>query len=122
MEEPVKIKISAVLEALEKGFTRNAGDKNYLEEGKSIGEMYNLNKTQVSLLFKNEKLKGKKTKVAQAPVFIIVEEEDSLQVNLEDSIEEVVAEDTVVEELIKVEEEDVARFLEEDTSPEWLAE
>jgi len=122
MEEPVKITISAVLSALENGFTRNAGDKNYLGEGKSIGEMYNLNKTQVSLLFKNEKLKGKKTKVAQTPAFIIVEEEDSSQVDLEDSIEEVTAEDTVLEELVKEEEEDVARFLEEDTSPEWLAE
>jgi len=114
MKEPVKITISAVLDALEKGFTRNAGDKNYLGEGSSIGEMYDLNKTQVSLLFKNEKLKGKKTKVAQVPVFIIVDEDESLQVDLEDSIEEVTAEDTVVEELIKVEEED--------PSPEWLAE
>tara|TARA_R100001463_G_scaffold136375_3_gene201589 strand:- start:743 stop:1081 length:339 start_codon:yes stop_codon:yes gene_type:complete len=112
MEEPVKITISAVLSALENGFTRNAGDKNYLGEGKSIGEMYNLNKTQVALLFKNEKLKGKKTKVAQTPAFIIVDEEDSLQIDLEDSIEEVTETANII----------TNELVEEEASPDWLAE
>ena len=42
MEEPVKITISAVLDALENGFTRNAGDKNYLGAGKSRGGPWRL--------------------------------------------------------------------------------
>ena len=65
MTEPVKITISGVLEALEQGFTRNAGDPNYKGEGQSIGEKYGLNKSQVALLFKHDKLKGKKVLESQ---------------------------------------------------------
>jgi len=79
MAEPIKITVQSVLEDLQNGYTRCKDDKHYKEEGKSIQEKYGLNKTQVSQLFKHDKLKGRKVKVASTPAFILVDEDDAAE-------------------------------------------
>jgi hypothetical protein len=78
-KEPVRITIQGVLSDLESGYTRTTVDKNYQGDKKSIEEKYGLNKTQVSQLFKHEKLKGRKTIVTPAPAFILVDEDEEEQ-------------------------------------------
>lgn len=78
MAEPVRITVQGVLEDLQNGYTRCKNDKHY-EEGKSIQEKYGINKTQVSQLFKHDKLKGRKVKVVSAPAFILVDEDDAAE-------------------------------------------
>jgi hypothetical protein len=114
MAEPVRITVQGVLTDLENGFTRNANDTNYKGEGQSIGEKYGLNKSQVSELFKHEKLKGRKVKKVRTPAFILIDEEatDPAQITLEGAIEEA-EEEATVDKLIEAAEEDV---------PDWLAE
>jgi hypothetical protein len=75
-QEPVRITVQGVLEDLQNGYTRTTSDKQYQGEGKSIEEKYGLNKTQVSQLFKHDKLKGRKTKVADTPAFILIDEDE----------------------------------------------
>jgi hypothetical protein len=76
MQEPIRITVSGVLTDLQNGYTRTTSDKQYQGEGKSIEEKYGLNKSQVSDLFKHDKLKGKKTIVPKKPAFILVDDED----------------------------------------------
>ena len=115
MTEPVKITVQGVLEDLANGYTRNAGDTHYKGEGQSIGEKYNLNKSQVSQLFKHEKLKGRKVKKEKVPAFILIDEDElttnPAQVTLEGAITE--AEEQAVMPEPTIEEAD---------TPDWLAE
>jgi hypothetical protein len=117
MKEPVKITVQGVLEDLENGLTRNANDPHYKGEGQSIGEKYGLNKSQVSDLFKHEKLKGRKVKKEKIPAFILIDEEDTTtQVTLEGAITEAEPEQTVDVSSKATEES------EEADTPDWLAE
>mgnify|MGYP003645286664 CR=1 FL=1 len=86
MAEPITITVQSVLTDLQNGYTRTTSDKQYQGDGKSIEEKYSLNKTQVSQLFQHEKLKGRKTKVADVPAFILIDEDEiSEEVNDEDT-------------------------------------
>jgi len=74
--QPVRITVSGVLEDLKKGYTRLSSDKRYLGDGKSIQEKYNLNRSDVSRLFKHEKLKGRRTTAEKESSFVL--EDDTI--------------------------------------------
>ena len=76
MAEPIKITVQGVLEDLKNGYTRTISDKYYKGDEKSIQEKYGLNKSQVTELFKHEKLKGKKVKAVKVPAFILIDEDE----------------------------------------------
>lgn len=76
MAEPIKITVQGVLEDLKNGYTRTISDKYYKGDEKSIQEKYGLNKSQVTELFKHEKLKGKKVKAVKIPAFILIDEDE----------------------------------------------
>lgn len=56
------IKISEVLELLDKGYSRTSSDNNYDPKIGSISEYYNLSTNEIKQMFKHPALKGKKTK------------------------------------------------------------
>ena len=83
-----QITVSQILEDLENGMTRTPSDKRYNSEVGSIMEKYNLTKFEVTLLFKNEKLKGKKTKQPRQLSFILVDDTENLtNILIEDDTE-----------------------------------
>ncbi len=63
MSDKVEVKVSEVLEMLEKGKTRE-----------DIGKHYGFTKSDVAELFKHPSLKGKKTKKIKEKPFIIVDD------------------------------------------------
>ena len=75
---PVRITVSGILEDLHNGYTRTTSDKQYAGEGKSIEEKYNLSKTQVAQLFQHEKLRGRKTRVQEAPAFVLIDDTEEV--------------------------------------------
>lgn len=81
-QEPIRITVTAILADLANGYTRTVSDKQYSGEGKSIEEKYSLSKTQVASLFQHEKLRGRKTKIQEAPAFILIDDEDG-EISLE---------------------------------------
>ena len=83
-----QITVSQILEDLENGMTRTPSDKRYNSEVGSIMEKYNLKKYEVTLLFKNEKLKGKKTKQPRELSFVLVDDTENR--NVESSTNNVV--------------------------------
>tara|TARA_R110002074_G_scaffold190777_1_gene356675 strand:+ start:65 stop:538 length:474 start_codon:yes stop_codon:yes gene_type:complete len=80
-----QITISQILEDLENGMTRTPSDKKYNSERGSIMEKYSLTKFEVILLFKNEKLKGKKTKQPRQLSFVLVDDTENI---VEESLSE----------------------------------
>lgn len=75
MSEFPVVRLSEVIEALDRGVTRCVGDTGYNAQIGSIEEMYGLSKTDVKELFKHEKLKGRRVKTA--PKFRLVDDLDS---------------------------------------------
>jgi len=86
MSTPVQITVSGVLEDLQNGYTRTKADKQYQGDGKSIQEKYGLNKSDVSRLFQNEKLKGRKTIGARPPAFVLTDDTTS-ETDIPDPVE-----------------------------------
>lgn len=135
-DSPVRITVQGVLQDLENGYTRTTSDKHYQGEGKSIEEKYGLNKTQVSQLFKHDKLKGRKTKVAGTPAFILIDEEEEgsqepiAEVETTTSEEEhtTITSETSIESITSIEEvndssedeEQVTAEADYDDEPSWL--
>ena len=74
-QEKTIIKVTDVLELLEKGYTRTKNHKGYNPEIGSIEEYYGLSSSDVDMMFKHEKLKGKRTK--EVPVTNFVLEDDT---------------------------------------------
>lgn len=62
-----EVKVSTILEMLERGYTRTPKNKEYDPNIGSIMEHFNLTAGQTALLFKHPSLKGKRTKVTTLP-------------------------------------------------------
>tara|TARA_Y100000590_G_scaffold454413_1_gene601189 strand:+ start:197 stop:652 length:456 start_codon:yes stop_codon:yes gene_type:complete len=85
-----QITVSQILEDLENGMTRTPSDKRYNSEVGSIMEKYNLTKYEVTLLFKNEKLKGKKTKQPKELSFVLVDDTETTENVVEEPSPEII--------------------------------
>jgi len=85
-----QITVSQILEDLENGMTRTPSDKRYNSEVGSIMEKYNLTKFEVILLFKNEKLKGKKTKQPRQLSFVLVDDTETTNNVVEEPSPEII--------------------------------
>ena len=85
-----QITVSQILEDLENGMTRTPSDKKYNSERGSIMEKYSLTKFEVTLLFKNEKLKGKKTKQPRELSFVLVDDTETTNNVVEEPSPEIV--------------------------------
>lgn len=93
----VVVAIKDILEMLESGKTRD-----------DIGQHYGLNKTQVAILFRRPELKGKKTKKASIPQFVVAEDMNEMS---SPQVQEAVVEekeDQVLEEIPQGQPEDPA--------------
>ena len=80
--EKVQISVRGVLTHLANGVTRCVGDTGYNEERGSIQEKYNLTKAQVTRMFKDPMLKGKKTRIQAEDPFVLVndlEDDEEIQ-------------------------------------------
>ena len=98
MSTPVKITVSAVLQYLKDGYTRTKDDKQYQGDGKSIQEKYGLTKIDVSRLFQNDKLKGRKTITEKTPAFILEDDIAESNDNKAVATSKIKTEETVKEE------------------------
>lgn len=84
-----KISVTDILTDLENGYARKVSSNNYNEEIGSIEEKYELTASEVDVLFKHPKLKGKKTKSPKEISFEIIDDlEDTTSENIEEIIEE----------------------------------
>lgn len=93
-----EIRISQILDDLERGLTRTPLTPGYNPEIGSIKEKYNLTDKELNYLFKNPKLKGKKTKL---PVrFNLIDDTEE-----SDDSERAVSVDEAIQGLIGEEEE-----------------
>ena len=68
-----QVSIAEIKNLLERGFTRTKTAKAYNPEIGSIEEYYDLNPSQVTLMFKTPDLKGLKTKKIVNPEFELVD-------------------------------------------------
>ena len=57
-----EVTISQIINDLTNGYTRTKTSKGYTGNGKSLEEKYSLTKKQLTVLFSNPSLKGRKTK------------------------------------------------------------
>jgi hypothetical protein len=127
MAEPIKITVQGVLEDLKKGYTRTISDRQYKGEKMSIEEKYGLNKSQVKDLFDHPKLKGKKTIAIKVPAFILIDEEDGSDSDIDKSTETPsITSTTSIEESSEaidenVSEEEHAAESTSDEDPSWMA-
>ena len=120
MAEPIKITVSSVLEDLKNGYTRTTGEKYYLGEGKSIQEKYTLNKSQVKDLFDHPKLKGKKTIAVKAPAFILIDDEEEAEVEINHEPQESDNTDITDSNDGNVQEVEAEEVPSSEESPEWM--
>lgn len=79
-----QISVSQILEDLKNGLTRTSSSKQYNPEKGCIADKYNLTPTEVSVLFKHPKLKGRKTKQPKTLSFVLV---DDTEETVESSVE-----------------------------------
>ena len=91
MTQKTKITVSGILADLENGMTRTSTSKNYNAEIGCIQDKYNLTNYDLEMLFKQPKLKGKKTHAVKTTSFI-----------LEDDVDEEVIVEVEVENVVKL--------------------
>ena len=84
--EKKQISITEVKSLIANGVTRKCNDKGYSEERKSIEEIYDLTKSEVTALFKHPKLVGLKVRVPVELSFDIVDDETEESPAIVDSV------------------------------------
>jgi len=79
MNEQKTLNIEDIRFMLSNGMTRKIDDKNYNAELGSIQEHYNLSADQITLAFRDERLKGIRFKKVAMPMFILDEGERTIE-------------------------------------------
>ena len=74
VKEKVTLTISGILADLENGLTRTPSGKGYNAEIGCIQDKYSLTEFDVNILFKHDKLKGRKTHKKQTVSFVLVDD------------------------------------------------
>ena len=71
------VSIKQVLEYLKTGVTRHPDSPGYNPDLKSIQEIYELSKKDVTEIFKHEKLKGVRTQLVPTTPYVLVDDTDT---------------------------------------------
>lgn len=76
-------KIKDILEDLKNGLTRTTKDKKYDVRKGTIAEKYNLDAHSLKMLFSTPQLKGKKTIIKKELGFLLLDDSEILNVEME---------------------------------------
>lgn len=85
------LSVEGILADLANGLTRKNSDKNYNEEVGSIQEKYDLQNSDIDLLFKEPRLKGARVTPKKKVAWVLVDtesEKEEIQTESQGSIEE----------------------------------